>query len=224
MSILRAVLATSAVIAFSAMGMSPVAAQPGVSDQDRSFLISAHQVNLAEIAAGRLGQERGQASVVRSIGALLVKDHTQLDTELRAKARKLRVSLPAQPTPEQRAEYARLAAMSGAEFDRAWVEAMIQGHRAALAACAQQLRSGSAPEAKQVAASATPVIRGHLERLLRAREVVGAPRKAPAGTRGQAMTVTGQRPLALGYGLFATGALITAGGVLLWRYPARWKR
>lgn len=223
MSILRSVLAAGAVIAFSAMGMAPAMAQP-VSEQDRTFLITAHQGNLAEIAAGRTAQEKGQAGVVRSIGALLVTDHTRLDAAVQDTARKLGVSLPAQPTPEQQAMQARLAALSGPAFDRAWVAAMIEGHRMALAAGEQELRSGGSPQVKQLAESAAPVIQGHLERLLQAQRTVGAPQRVPAGSGGQAAPSADRRACAPGYGLLAAGLLLTAGGVLLRRRPASWKR
>lgn len=221
MSILRAVLAAGAAVALSVVGAPSAVAQPEVSDQDSRFLATAHQGNLAEIAAGTAAQEKGRTGVVRSIGALLVTDHTRLDTAVRDTARELGVRLPAQPTPEQRAEQARLAALTGPAFDRAWVAAMIQGHRAALAAGEQELRSGSAPQAKQVAESAAPVIRGHLERLLQAQRTLGAPQRVPAGTGGQAAD---RRAQVSGHALLAAGLLLTAGGALLWRRSASWRR
>jgi hypothetical protein len=50
-----------ALLALVAAG-GPVGAQPQVSDQDRQYLVQAHQGNLAEIAAGRLAQTKGAAN------------------------------------------------------------------------------------------------------------------------------------------------------------------
>jgi putative membrane protein len=204
-------------------------AQGTVSAQDRTFLVQAHQSNLAEIAAGRLAQTKGTADVVRSIGALLIKDHTDLDAALKPTAAKLGVSLPSQPAPDQQAEQQRLTALSGTAFDRAWVEAMIRGHRAALAAGQEELRSGTAPEAKEAARSSAPVIQHHLDELLRAQQTVGAPSSVPAGvpagTGGEAATATTGGPGdGLGYGLLAAGLVLALGGALMWARPALWRR
>jgi putative membrane protein len=172
-TLIRAALVATGVLGGLVLATAPAVAQ---SDQDANWLRAAHQGNLAEIAAGNTAREKGASQEVRSIGALLVADHTALDANVRNTARRLGVSLPESPPPEQRAELTRVAAMSGAAFDRAWVEAMIKSHRAALANGEQQMRSGSAPEARQIAASSAPVIQRHIDRLLRARTMTGTTR------------------------------------------------
>jgi putative membrane protein len=222
----RTLLAAFVTIAASVFaGAVPASARGAVSAQDRTFLVQGHQGNLAEIAAGRLAQRKGTADVVRSIGALLIKDHTKLDAALKPTAAKLDVTLPSQPAPEQQAEQARLATLAGTAFDRGWVEAMIRGHRAALAAGEQELRSGTAPEAKDAARSSAPVIQHHLDDLLRARQTVGAPSGVPAGSGGEAATATAGGPGdGLGYGLLAAGLVLALGGALMWARPTLWRR
>jgi putative membrane protein len=193
MSTLRAALTTCAVIAMSAGGVayadspSPTPTPtptptPGVSAQDKSFLVDAHQGNLTEIAAGKLAMEKGNATDVRSMGDRMVTDHTKLDSALKTAATKLNVPLPAGPSPTQKTQYDRLAAMTGPAFDRAWVNAMIKDHRMALASGEKQLREGNSPEAKQVAASSAPVIKTHLSLLLQARGTIERPTGSPTPT------------------------------------------
>ena len=222
---LTVLAATAVAVASLLVGTVPASAQDSVSAQDRSFLAGAHQSNLTEIAAGRLAQRNGETGVVRSIGALLVTDHQNLDTALKATAVKLAVALPSQPAPHQRAQSDRLAALSGPAFDRAWVNAMIQGHRAALAAGEEELRSGTAPAAKQVARSSAPVIQRHLDELLRAQPTVGAPRGVPAGSGGEAApSPAGRHAKDLQYGLLAAGLALTSAGALMWARAASWRR
>lgn len=153
-----------------------------VPAQDRQFLIQAHQGNLAEIAAGKAAQSKGKAGSVRSIGAMLVADHTKLDKKLQQVAQRLQVPLPAQPTARQQTKAKELNALSGAEFDKAWTKTMIYAHRAALAAANKEVADGSVPQVKALAKASQPVIQEHLDRLLAAEKALGAlsPARPPA--------------------------------------------
>ncbi|MFD8527971.1 DUF4142 domain-containing protein [Streptosporangium canum] len=195
---LAAIAATSAAVlaltvgpAASALTPTPAprptstSTSPGesrVSAQDRQFLVQAHQGNLAEIAAGKAAQSKGKAGSVRSIGAMLVADHTKLDKKLQQVAQRLQVTLPTQPTARQQTKAKELAALSGTEFDKAWTKTMIYGHRATLAAIKKEIADGSAPQVKALARASQPVIQEHLDRLLAAEKALGAlgPARPPA--------------------------------------------
>ncbi|MGV9307974.1 DUF4142 domain-containing protein [Nonomuraea sp. NPDC003727] len=187
-----------------------------VPEQDTLFLRQAHQGNLAEIAAGTAAQEKAEADVVRAIGADLIADHTRLDAALKQTARALRVSLPSRPSANQRAAHKRLAALSGAAFDQAWTQAMIEGHRMALQLGERELREGTSAKAKEIASSSTPVIQGHLDRLLEAQKTLGAPRAVPAGDGGRAGAGT-MRQQGLGAGVLAAGLALALTGIVVWR-------
>ncbi|MET7463088.1 DUF4142 domain-containing protein [Nonomuraea sp. NPDC005501] len=162
------------VAAVVVLGGSPVPAATArgtaVSQQDTAYLRAAHQGNLAEIAAGKVAQAKGVSDAVRSIGATLVADHTELDAAVREAARRLDVTLPTRATQRDRAMLERVSALSGPAFDRAWVTAMIAGHRAALRLGKKELQEGSSTTAKEVAQSGAPVIRKHLNELLNAQK------------------------------------------------------
>jgi putative membrane protein len=183
-----------------------LAAAAQANQQDQTFLRKAHQSNLAEIQAGRLAQQKAASASVRDMGARLVRDHTRLDSRLRPVADQLGVNLPDRPNAMQRQVAAQLSAKSGAAFDRAWVAAMIVGHRQALADGQAELRSGSSDRVRSLARSAAPVIQGHLTML---QQIAGeVPGGVAAGTGGQQAT----RPL---LALLAGWSLVAVGTVLL---------
>ncbi len=200
-----------------------MAAAAEVSEQDSQFLRQAHQGNLAEIALGKIAQEKGEAAVVRSIGARLIADHTKLDAAVKETAQRLQVSLPAEPSAQHMAAAAKLAALSGSAFDQAWVAAMIEGHRMALKMGQQELQAGTAPAAKQAAKSSAPIIQGHLDMLLAAQPKLGMPRAVPAGDGGQAWDDVMARSRGFGYGALAAGLLLALAGLAIWIRP-RWRR
>jgi putative membrane protein len=242
MSVSFASAGLAAAVAMGLMGGLPVPAQAEVagpvtstqqvlrqevSEQDRRFLRQAHQGNLAEIAAGELARTRGQAEVVRSLGAVLVTDHTRLDAAVRETAERLGVSLPTEPTPQGRAMLARLRALSGSAFDRAWIAGMIEGHRMSLRRGQRELREGTSGEVKQLVRTATPVVQEHLDRLLAAQRTVGMPRSVPAGDGGHASTAVNAAMTpwpGLGHGALAGGFALLVAGVLMWTRPRPWRR
>ena len=70
------------------------AAHADVSTKDREFLTQAATGGLYEVQAGKLAQNRATANEVKSFGAMLVKDHTAANDELRALAARKGVALP----------------------------------------------------------------------------------------------------------------------------------
>ncbi|WP_187365229.1 DUF4142 domain-containing protein [Cellulosimicrobium cellulans] len=209
----RTALALVAATAALGLAAGPAAAQPNA--QDQTWLVAAHQSNLAEIAAGQAALQKATSDDVRMHGQMLIDDHTALDASLTPVAQQLGVALPAEPTPEQQQALAEVAAQSGDAFDRAWVQSQIAGHRATLAAGEQELAQGSDQAVKDLAAAAAPVVQRHLDGLLATAQELGVPTSVPAGSGGQAATSSS----ALGLALLGTGALAVAvaGGLVLRR-------
>ncbi|MGW0335803.1 DUF4142 domain-containing protein [Streptomyces sp. NPDC003011] len=100
------------VVAVSAISVAPSVAA-AVSDQDAVFVKSAHQGNLAEIAAGQDAQKNAISACVKQVGAILVRDHGKLDADVKMLADKLGVVLPGTPTLEQKQELVAVQAKAG---------------------------------------------------------------------------------------------------------------
>jgi putative membrane protein len=142
-------------------------AAPGASEQDRTFLVAAHQSNLAGIAAGRAAEQKGSSAGVRGLGARLAADHRALDASLQKVAGQLSVSLPPTPDAAQQRQLAAVSARSGAAFDRAWIASRIADHRQTTAAGQTELSAGTNSQVKGLARAAAPVVRTHLDMLRR---------------------------------------------------------
>jgi len=84
--VLPAALAASLVA-----GTSAIATTAHLNEQDRTFLVQAHQGNLAEIAAGRAAVKRADSQAVSDAGAMFVRDHTSLDDDVKRVAGELGV-------------------------------------------------------------------------------------------------------------------------------------
>lgn len=197
----RTVLGAGVLLGAAALAVSPAAAQP--SEQDEAWMVTAHQGNLAEIAAGTAAQEQGTTEEVREMGATLIADHEALDADLVALAEELGVELPDQPSPEQEAALAEVREHQGEAFDTAWIASQIEGHRMSLAAGQEEIANGSDEQVIALAEAAAPVIQRHLDHLLMMSG--DAPGAVPGGIAPDGSGDT------LGVAAIALGAVVLAG-------------
>ncbi|WP_182884362.1 DUF4142 domain-containing protein [Microbispora sp. H10885] len=161
---LRSLIVTVAtVIAPLSGGTAAHAAPPDASDQDKAFLVSAHQDNLTEIEGGHTAEKQAGSQAVKDAGSRLVKDHTALDEQVTKVAAEYGVDLPGEPTEKQQAELRKFAAKSGAAFDRAWVPAQVEDHRMTLVALDKEASTGSSEKVRRLARDTKPVVQEHLD-------------------------------------------------------------
>ncbi|MGI5164628.1 DUF4142 domain-containing protein [Spirillospora sp. CA-253888] len=132
------------------------------SAQDKAWMVAARQSGLAEVQAGKLAQAQGTDDEIRSLGKMLVKDHTLADEKLTEAARGLGVELPATPSDKQVAEARTLRKTSGRLFDRDFVAAMAKGHKEAIAAAEKEQAQGHSPAVTSLAQEMVPTLRRHL--------------------------------------------------------------
>ncbi|TYB37030.1 DUF4142 domain-containing protein [Micromonospora sp. AP08] len=167
------------------VGLAPAtaaqaAAQP--STQDTQYLQALHQVNLFEITAGNLAQQKGKNQQVKDLGKMFVTDHTQLDQTVQSTAQQLNVQLPADPTADQQKVLDRLNNLSGAEFDKAWVTAQLAGHVQAIQATQTEISQGSEQSVVQLAQDALPILQAHYDALVALAQTLGVPVPQTSGS------------------------------------------
>ncbi len=204
----------------AALGVAAVLVVPGTaayaapSSQDSTYLKAAHQSNLAEIAGGKLAQQKGDSQQVKDLGARFVTDHTTLDSALQKTASALGVDLPSAPNAAQRALAKQYQAASGSSFDALFVSTQMDAHMAAMKLGQTEIAQGSDPSVVNAAKSAAPVIAKHHTLLRDAASALGLPTSVGTGTGGLAdrggLTTTSA-------GLAGLGALLLVSAALLLR-------
>ncbi|MCP3786127.1 DUF4142 domain-containing protein [Micromonospora chersina] len=173
-------LAALVLVGLAPAAAAQAAAQP--STQDTQYLQAVHQVNLFEITAGNLAQQKGQNQQVKDLGKMFVTDHTQLDQTVQSTAQQLNVQLPSDPTADQQKVLDRLNNLSGAEFDKAWVTAQLAGHVQAIQATQTEISQGSEQSVVQIAQDALPVLQAHYDALVALAQTLGVPVPQTSGS------------------------------------------
>ncbi|HZS40564.1 MAG TPA: DUF4142 domain-containing protein [Polyangia bacterium] len=150
-----------------------------IGDSDREFIEKAAMGGMAEVKLGRLAVERAQSSTVKDFGRRMIDDHTRVNRNLQQVAAKKGVTVPSRLSPEDQALYDRLSRLSGAEFDRAYLDAMAKDHDQDVAEFKKQANEAQDPELKAFARGALPTLEEHDDLAHRALGRTGASEARP---------------------------------------------
>jgi putative membrane protein len=157
-----------------ALGATVAVADQAKTDHSaRPFMKEAAQGGLAEVTLGQMAAEKGQNEAVKDFGKRMVKDHGKANEELKNLAKSEGVTLPTEMSSEGKELQQRLQKLSGAEFDKVYMEEMVKDHKKDIEAFNQQANTGTDADVKNWAAKTLPTLREHLQLGESAAEKVG---------------------------------------------------
>ena len=138
------------------------AGNPVASTQDAHFVWAASATNHAEIALGKLAQDRGQSPNEQNFGRMLQADHTNSEQTLSAIAEPLMLKTSPGLNPMQTSLLQHLQTVPDDQFDTAFNHAMIRGHEHAIAQFRKEAATGQNPQLRDFARQSLPVLERHL--------------------------------------------------------------
>jgi putative membrane protein len=133
-----------------------------MASADRTFVTKAAQIGLAEVQTGELAKSKASSDQAKQFGDHMVTDHTKTNDQLKQIVSSKQMDLPTAPAAKDQATLKRLQGMSGAQFDRAYLDSQIAGHKEAISAFQSEARSGRDPELKAFATATLPNLQEHL--------------------------------------------------------------
>jgi putative membrane protein len=134
-----------------------------MSSEDEATLKKLAQGDLAEIAGGKMAQERATSPEVKKFAAQMAKDHGRMLDEKKRMAKAKGVALPTQADGEQQAEAQKLQSMAKQDFDREYMGHMVKDHTDDLELIKKTAQDAKDPQLKAAAGKAEPIISKHLE-------------------------------------------------------------
>jgi putative membrane protein len=130
---------------------------------DGNFIMKAAQGGLAEVELGRLASEKAQNAEVKKFAQKMIEDHSNANAELKSVATKKNVTLPTEVSADHKATMEKLKALSGAEFDKAYVQAMVDDHKKTVDLFETESTGGTDADVKAFALKTLPNLKMHLE-------------------------------------------------------------
>jgi putative membrane protein len=144
------------------------AATPSINDAQIAHI--AVTANAVDSAAGVLARTKGTSKAVKDFAQTMVTDHTGVNKQAVALATKLNVTPEDNDTSRQLksggdANVAKLQGLSGAAFDKAYIDNEVSYHQAVLDALDKTLiPNAQNAELKALLEKVRPAIAAHLER------------------------------------------------------------
>jgi putative membrane protein len=140
-------------------------AETNLSTADKDFIHAAALGGMTEVKLGELAAQKGMRDDVKAFGQMMVKDHTAINTDLKALAAQKGVTLPDSLDTKRQGMVDKMAALTGAEFDAAYIADTVTDHKED----AMQFKAESAQtqdaDIKRFLDKSIPVVDEHLKRI-----------------------------------------------------------
>ena len=148
---------------------------------DATFAKKAAAGGMAEVKLGQLAQEKASSEKVKAFGKRMETDHTKVGDELMQIAARHNMALPTGVDPKDQAAYDRLSKLSGSQFDRAYMRAMVTDHEEDVTEFKREASAGKNPDLKSFASETLPTLEDHLKQSREVAKAVGATTGAKTG-------------------------------------------
>jgi len=142
-------------------GMAGMANESAASTVDSAFVTEGMQGDNGEVAIGNLAATKASSQAAKDFGKMLATDHGAHKQKLAALASNAGIPITDEPSDEGKANLDKLKGLSGAAFDKAFKQAMIDDHQKDIAKYEKQASSGD-PQTSALAKETLPTLRKHL--------------------------------------------------------------
>jgi putative membrane protein len=162
--IVRSTCATLVMALMSLVCWVPLAsAATTLSTPDQDFIMTAAQINLTEIKLGEFAAQTGMRDDVKAFGQRMVKDHTAINDDLKVLAAQKDVAMPDSLDAAHQKMVDTLTALTGSEFDKAYIAGMFKGHKKAIKAFKTESAKTKDADVKSFAGKTIPILEDHLK-------------------------------------------------------------
>jgi putative membrane protein len=156
-----------AVVALLAMATWALAQSPKNDPpiDDNTFVAKAAACSKCEVMLAELAKNQAANPDIKKFAERLITDHTKANEQLITAARAAKITVPDRLPEDLVKEYDRCKNLKGAEFDKAYVKHMVDGHEKAVKLFENASRNVKDPGLREFATKALPTIKEHLEQV-----------------------------------------------------------
>lgn len=130
---------------------------------DADFAVEAGNGGMAEVEMGKLAAAKATNPDVKKFGEMMVTDHSKANEELMALAKSKNITLPGAPGADEQKMMADLSKKSGKDFDKAYVDMMVDDHKKDVDKFKDATTKLKDPDLKAFAVKTLPVLQTHLD-------------------------------------------------------------
>ncbi|MCC7049168.1 MAG: DUF4142 domain-containing protein [Alphaproteobacteria bacterium] len=130
---------------------------------DRHFIDTAAADGMAEVEMAKMAAAKASSPEVRDFANRMVADHSQANDKLMSLAQQLNATPPTGMTAKHQQTLNRANALSGAQFDREYMNHQVRDHVAAVALFRKESTESQNTALRQFAANTLPTLEDHLK-------------------------------------------------------------
>jgi len=134
-----------------------------VTGGDLDFMNGAAPGGMAEVELGKMAVSKSQNADVKAFAQKMIDDHTKAGADLKALAAQKKVMLPPDVMPAHKQLMEKLSKLSGADFDKEYVKAMIEDHEKDVTTFESVSKTAGDADVKAFATKTLPTLKMHLE-------------------------------------------------------------
>ena len=135
-----------------------------VTDEKSSeFLKKVTNSGMAEIQLAKLAQQKATIDAVKNFAAMLERDHTSVNQQVKTLADQRSVALPAAVSDDKQKMYTDMDKMSGKAFDKNYISMMIKAHGDGISLFEDTRSNASDIDVKNFADKTLPTLKMHLD-------------------------------------------------------------
>lgn len=132
-----------------------------VDKESSDFAIEAANGGMMEVQAGKLAQEKATSQRVKDFAAMMVRDHSKANDELKGLAQSKNIALPDSVVGDHRDHIEKMSKMSGKDFDEHYIDMMVDDHNEDVDKFEKAANNLSDPDLKAWATNTLPTLRAH---------------------------------------------------------------
>ncbi len=134
-----------------------------VDNESSDFAVKAADAGMTEVKLGELAQQNASSQRVKDFGSMMVRDHSKANDELKSLASTKSITLPDSVSDEHRRHMDDLMKKKGREFDKDYIDMMVNGHQDVADMFEKASNNLKDPDLKGFATNTLPVIKAHLD-------------------------------------------------------------
>lgn len=143
---------------------TPNTATSVVTDEkSTTFLTKSANSGLAEVQLAKLAQQKATIDAVKSFAAMLERDHTSVNDQVKNLAGQRNVSLPAAPSEDKQKMYNDMEKMTGKAFDKEYISMMVKAHGDGIKLFEDTKANAADIDVKNFADKILPTLKMHLD-------------------------------------------------------------
>ncbi len=129
---------------------------------DADFATAAADGGMLEVELGKMAMEKGVSNSIKKLGAMMVKDHSKANDELKAVAAEKNITLPVMMSDKCQKKVAELSEKKGTDFDKAYADLMVSDHKEDIDEFKKEADKGMDAQLSAWAKGKVPILEHHL--------------------------------------------------------------